>query len=209
MQKHSFEPSLVKSLKIAVHDEIEPIIFPKLVRHFQQISADIQFTSIKLDRKSIVADLSAQQIDFIIDIEQNYGEKVQFEKLVQDQFVVCTQQIEMNETCYLASPHIGVSSRKTGVLVEDIYLNRNKQNRQIFLRCQHYSTALQILEQQPKAILTIPQNLLAHLQISSQLNIFVAPIELPMINIGMYWYKDLEINPRHAFARSEIQKIFA
>ena len=31
MQKHLFEPSLVKSLKIAVHDEIEPIIFPKLV----------------------------------------------------------------------------------------------------------------------------------------------------------------------------------
>ena len=209
MQKHLFEPSLVKSLKIAVHDEIEPIIFPKLVRHFQQISADIQFTSIKLDRKSLVADLLAQQIDFIIDIEQNYGEKVQFEKLVQDQFVVCTQQTEMNKACYLASPHIGVSSRRTGVLVEDIYLNRNKQNRQIFLRCQHYSTALRILEQQPKAILTIPQNLLAHLQISSQLNIFVAPIELPMINIGMYWYKDLEINSRHAFLRSEIQKIFA
>lgn len=209
MQKQRFDPSMVQSLKIAVHDEIEPIIFPKLVAHFQQLDLAIQFFSIKLERKSIAADLAAQQIDFVIDLEQNFGEKIQFQKLLQDQFAACTQQNQMTEASYLSSPHIGVSSRRTGVLLEDVHLNRRQLSRQIFLRCQHYSTALQILEQQPQAILTIPRNILAHLQIPERLKIFDVPVELPEINMGMHWHKDLQENPRHQFLRSEFFKIFA
>lgn len=209
MQKQSFNPNSIQTLKVAVHDEIEPIIFPKLVEHFQKLNLIIQFSSIKLDRKTIITDLAIQQIDFVIDLEQNLGEKIQFNKLAQDQFVVCTQQKMMDEAIYLASPHIGVSSRRTGVLVEDIYLNRQQFSRQIFLRCQHYSTALQILTQEPQLILTIPKNILAHLRLAQNLNIFDVPVQLPSINMGMYWHKDLELNLRHQFLRSEIFKIFA
>ena len=209
MQKQSFDPNSIQTLKVAVHDEIEPIIFPKLVEHFQKLNLIIQFSSIKLDRKTIITDLATQQIDFVIDLEQNLGEKIQFNKLAQDQFVVCTQQKMMDEAIYLASPHIGVSSRQTGVLVEDIYLNRQQFSRQIFLRCQHYSTALQILTQEPQLILTIPKNILAHLRLAQNLNIFDVPVDLPYINMGMYWHKDLELNLRHQFLRSEIFKIFS
>ena len=208
MQKQSFDPNSIQTLKVAVHDEIEPIIFPKLVEHFQKLNLIIQFSSIKLDRKTIITDLATQQIDFVIDLEQNLGEKIQFNKLAQDQFVVCTQQKMMDEAIYLASPHIGVSSRRTGVLVEDIYLNRQQFSRQIFLRCQHYSTALQILTQEPQLILTIPKNILAHLRLAQNLNIFDVPVDLPYINMGMYWHKDLELNLRHQFLRIEIFKIF-
>ena len=209
MQKQSFDPNSIQTLKVAVHDEIEPIIFPKLVEHFQKLNLIIQFSSIKLDRKTIITDLATQQIDFVIDLEQNLGEKIQFNKLAQDQFVVCTQQKMMDEAIYLVSPHIGVSSRRTGVLVEDIYLNRQQFSRQIFLRCQHYSTALQILTQEQQLILTIPKNILAHLRLAQNLNIFDVPVDLPYINMGMYWHKDLELNLRHQFLRSEIFKIFA
>ncbi len=58
MQKQQFDPTMVQTLKIAVHDEIEPIIFPRLVHHFQKSQLDIQFLSLKPDRKTIVADLS-------------------------------------------------------------------------------------------------------------------------------------------------------
>lgn len=209
IQHQHFRPEMIQSLKIAVHDEIEPMIFPRLVQHFQQLNLEIQLSSMKLDRKNIAADLASQQIDFVIDLEQNIAEKIQFERLVQDEFVVCTQLTEMNEQIYLASPHIGVSSRRTGVLVEDIYLSRKQYSRQIFLRCQHYSTALQILEQQKTAMLTIPKNVLTHLQLATSLNIFEVPVELPKIIMGMYWHKDLQENKRHQFLRSEIYKIFA
>lgn len=209
IQNQQFEPTLVQNLKIAVHDEIEPMILPKLVAHFQRFNLDIQFVSIKLDRKNIVSDLATQQVDFVIDLEQPLGDKIQFELLDQDEFVVCTQQQQVTEKSYLASPHIGVSSRRTGVLVEDLYLSRNQLSRQIFLRCQHYSTALQILQQHPSAMLTIPRNVLNHLHIDKSLKIFEVPVKLQKINMGMYWYKDLQENKRHQFLRSEINKVFA
>ncbi|MFW2162865.1 LysR family transcriptional regulator [Acinetobacter beijerinckii] len=206
--QHDFDPSMLKSLKIAIHDEIEPIIFPQLVYHFSQLNLDIQFLSSKLDRKNMLADLSAQQIDFVIDLVQPYQENLQFENLIEDHFVACTLQTEMDLSLYLSSPHIGVSSRRTGLLLEDIYLNRQQLSRQIFMRCQHYSTALQVLAQYPKAILTIPHSILKHLHYAQDLKIHQLPIELPKIKMGMYWHEHVRQNPRHQFLRNEILKIF-
>ncbi len=206
--QHDFDPSMLQSLKIAIHDEIEPIIFPQLVHHFSQLNLDIQFLSSKLDRKNMLADLSAQQIDFVIDLVQPYQENLQFENLIDDYFVVCTQQTKMNLSLYLSSPHIGVSSRRTGLLLEDIYLNRQQLSRQIFMRCQHYSTALQVLAQYPNAILTIPHSILKHLHYAQDLKIHQLPIELPKIKMGMYWHEHVRQNTRHQFLRNEILKIF-
>lgn len=206
--QYDFDPSMLQSLKIAIHDEIEPIIFPQLVHHFSQLNLDIQFLSSKLDRKNMLADLSAQQIDFVIDLVQPYQENLQFENLIEDHFVACTLQTEMDLSLYLSSPHIGVSSRRTGLLLEDIYLNRQQLSRQIFMRCQHYSTALQVLAQYPKAILTIPHSILKHLHYAQDLKIHQLPIELPKIKMGMYWHEHVRQNPRHQFLRNEILKIF-
>lgn len=206
--QYDFDPSMLKSVKIAIHDEIEPIIFPQLVHHFSQLNLDIQFLSSKLDRKNMLADLSAQQIDFVIDLVQPYQQNLQFENLIEDHFVACTLQTEMDLSLYLSSPHIGVSSRRTGLLLEDIYLNRQQLSRQIFMRCQHYSTALQVLAQYPKAILTIPHSILKHLHYAQDLKIHQLPIELPKIKMGMYWHEHVRQNPRHQFLRNEILKIF-
>ena len=206
--QQDFVPSMLQSIKITIHDEIEPIIFPQLVHHFAQLNLNIQFLSSKLDRKNMLADLSAQQIDFVIDLVQPYQENLQFENLIDDYFVVCTQQMQMDLTHYLSAPHIGVSSRRTGLLLEDIYLNRQQLSRQIFLRCQHYATALQVLAQYPNAILTIPQSILKHLHYAENLNIHPLPIELPKIKMGMYWHDTVRHNPRHQFLRNEILKIF-
>jgi DNA-binding transcriptional LysR family regulator len=208
-QKQQFDPSSVQTLRIAIHDEIEPIIFPKLIHHFQKLNLTIQFLSTKLDRKNVIADLAAQQVDFVIDLEQNYGDKINYQNLVQDHFVICSQHTNINSELYFASPHIGVSSRRTGLLLEDIYLNQAQFRRQIFMRCQHYSTALQVLAQYPDAMLTIPKQILAHLQVDQSINIFEHPIDLPVLNMGFYWHGALNENSRHIYLREEISKIFA
>ena len=93
-------------------------------------------------------------------------------------------------------------------MLEDIYINRKQLSRQIFLRCQHYATALQELTKYPNAILTIPQSILKHLHYAENLNIHPLPIELPKIKMGMYWHEHVKQNPRHQFLRNEILKIF-
>jgi len=208
IQRKEFKINSIKTLKIAIHDEIESIIFPKLVQHFQSLNLNIQFLSSKLDRKTMTADLASQQIDFAIDLERSFDPKINFSPLIQDYFVICTQLKTMNQNIYFSSPHIGVSSRRTGMLVEDIFLAKVNPSRQIFLRCQHYSTALQVLEQFPHAILTIPFYLLKSLPISELIHIFEVPVDLPLLNIGMYWHSNFLFNQRHEFLKTEILKIF-
>ena len=208
-QKQNFDPSRIKTLRIAIHDEIEPLIFPRLIHHFQKIDPNIQFNSIKLDRKTIQNDLITQQLDFVIDLEKNLDDKIGFTALVQDHYVVCTQQASMSQQAYQAAPHIGVSSRRTGVLLEDIYLNKDDISRHIFLRCQHYSTALQILEQNPAAMLTLPKAVLEHLFYRDHLYVHELPFDFPPIEIGMFWYKELNDNLRYQFLKNEIISLFA
>lgn len=208
-QNQTFDPRTIQNLKIAIHDEIEPLIFPKLIQHFQELKLDIQLISIKLDRPKIKDNLASQQIDFVIDIEQHYGDDIEFKNLVQDRFVLCTQQNFVDQKKYMSSPHIGVSSRKTGTLIEDVYLQRMNLSRNISLRCQHYSTAIQILVHQPETLLTIPQSILTNLAIPRSIQILDLPISLPQMNIGLFWYSNLNGNKRYQFLKEEIIKNFA
>ena len=209
VQNFAFDPSHIQNLKIAIHDEIEPLIFPKLIQHFQKLKLNIQLISIKLDRLKIKDTLASQQIDFVIDIEQNYGDDIEFKNLVHDQFVLCTQQSNVDQNQYLSSPHLGVSSRRTGTLIEDVYLQRMNLSRNISLRCQHYSTAIQILALQPDSLLTIPHSILSNLDVPKSIHILELPISLPQMNIGLFWYSNLNENTRHKFLKKEIIHIFA
>ena len=208
-QQHAFKPESIQQLRIAVHNEIEPLLLPKLVQHFEQLHLDIEFLSLKLDRKTMVADLATQQIDFVIDLEQYVDAKIQFQSLVKDHFVLCTQRTQVDFDTYLHAPHIGVSSRRSGLLLEDMYLSRQNVKRVIQLRCQHYLTALQILQDQPESILTLPSQLLSYFKLSDALHILEMPISLPQLNMGIFWHNDLNLNKRHQFLKNEIIKIFA
>ena len=210
IQHSDFDPSQIKTIKIAIHDEIEPIIFPKLIHHFDQLNLNIQFLSIKLDRKTVESELMSQQIDFVIDLEHLHSSSnISFESLVQDQFVVCSQLKKMDKKTYLNAPHIGVSSRRTGVLIEDYFLHKEKISRQIFMRCQHYSTAFQILLQRPTALLTLPKTVVTHSDLNANLYISEVPFELPDMNIGIYWNSSLQDNSRIKFVKKEVSEIFA
>ncbi|MDD7976380.1 LysR family transcriptional regulator [Acinetobacter baumannii] len=208
-QKHVFDPTSLKSLKIAVHDEIEPIILPRLAQHFQNLNLDLQFVSMKLDRKHIMADLATQQLDFVIDLEQYLSPKITFDHLVTDEFVICSQLKEVDLARYISGRHIGVSSRRTGALLEDIYLNQHQKiSRNVFMRCQNYSTALQVLGAQADAILTMPRMILQHLSYSPEIRLHSLPFEITNIKMGMFWHEDLRDNLRHQFLRHEIIKLF-
>lgn len=116
-----------------MHDEIEPIILPKLAQHFQNLNLDLQFVSMKLDRKHIMTDLATQQLDFVIDLEQYLSPKITFDHLVTDEFVICSQFKEVDLSRYINGRHIGVSSRRTGALLEDIYLNQHQKFQEMYL----------------------------------------------------------------------------
>lgn len=208
----AFDPTSIQSLNIAVHHEIEPLIFPKLVQHFQTLCPDLKCNSLKLDRKTLIQDLKSYQLDFAIDLEQQFFSKLEFVPLLKDEFVVCTQMTKMDENLYYSSSHIGVSSRRNGILFEDIYLPPQSRHRKILLRCQHYSTAFKILVDHPNAILTLPRSVLTRLNHDSyfkDLQVFDFPTEVQNMSFGLYFFNERQLDERLIFFKNEITKIFA
>lgn len=199
----------ISQLKIAMHDEVEPLILAKLIQHFYQINPKLQLHSIKLDRNKVYDEIQSQQIDFFIDIEQKMNSDILSQSLLEDQLMVCTQSSTMDRTTYLNAPHIGVSSRRTGTLIEDLYLEQLGYQRHILLRCQHYSTAMQVLMTQPKAMLTLPHSVAKHMAIAPDLKLWPSPISFPSMKISLYWSKSLHTQPRLSVLRKEIMSVFA
>ena len=204
-----FDPLSIQSIRIAIHDEIEPLIFPDLLRHFRNFGISSRIQSIKLDRKNWAKDLLSQQLDLVIDLEQIVDEKIDFKPLVNDRFVICAFKEISNLDEYIQAEHIGVSSRHSGLLIEDMQFKKINIQRNIFLRCQHYSTALQILKEYPETLLTLPFSILTNLKLPNDIVISELPVELPSMKMGIFWNSQLSKNQKHEFLLLEIDKIFA
>lgn len=206
--QQQFDPSQIKEVRIAMHDEIEVLIFPQLIRHFQQLQLNIKFQSCKLDRRHISRDLISQQIDFVIDLKHDISAPLQFQPLIRDHFVVCTSLESLDLESYRAAQHIGVSSRRNGILVEDIFLQQQQIFRSIAFRCQHYATALQLLNDMPDLMLTLPFSVFHQLKPTAGLKVLEPPVALPEMEVGIYFDK-LQLNDRNDFLLKKIKNIFA
>ena len=206
IQQQQFDPVQIKEVHIAMHDEIEALILPQLIRHFRQLDLNIQFLSCKLDRRQISRDLGSQQIDFVIDLKHQVEAPIHFKPLIKDHFVVCTSVSELDLDTYSKAQHIGVSSRRNGTLVEDLFLQKQQIYRQILLRCQHYATALQILSNMPELMLTLPYSVYQLLKPEHGLNIFKSPVDFPDMEVGIY-FDVSNLNERKRFILEQINLI--
>lgn len=204
--RHEFQPQQLTHLRCAIHDEIEPFILPKIYQHFSRLHPEIQIESVKLQRKQLLKELDAQQIDFAIDFGPHLNQGLGFCALFEDQLMVCSQQPTLDLEDYLNAHHIGVSSRRSGILLEDVFLQAQQLYRHVVMRCQHYRSALQIVALQQHMMLTLPQNALTAIDLPSHIHIHSLPIQMASISMGMYHAE--VIHPRQQLILSEMQQLF-
>ena len=209
LPQQQFSAEQLQHVHIAIHDELEPLIVPKLVAHFHQLNVKLHWISGQLQRKTMLDDLIRQQVDVVIDLQQSTHSQLLFQPLLSDHFVVCSQLHSMSKQDYLHAPLIGVSSRRSGVLLEDFYLKQRDLHRSVFLRCQHYSTAMTILAQYPEAVLTIPYNIMQQFQLPAQIHCYPAPLEFPALHIGLYRFQGFSQDLRLNFICQQIHACFA
>ena len=134
----------LQSIKIPFMMKLNPLFFLNwcITLHNESEYSVFEFQTWS---KNMLADLSAQQIDFVIDLSTTVSKIYSLKTLIEDYFVVCTQQTKMNLSLYL-SRHISVSLLgEQAYCLKIFYLQSPTIVRQIFLRCQHYATALQVL----------------------------------------------------------------
>ena len=156
----------------------------------------------------MLADLSAQQIDFVIDLVQPYQAHLQFENLIEDYFGWCTQQTKMNLSLCIYHHRIWCVISAYRIIIEDIYLNRKQLSRQIFLTLPALCNSFTGLSAISKCNPDYSSKYSKTSTLFKDLQIHALPIELPKINMGMYWHEHVKHNPRHPIFTHRILKIF-
>ena len=206
------------TLTIAMHDEIELIVFNKLVSQIHQVLPNCQITSSRLNRSELTHELKVGQLDFAIDVARVVDSEILHQPLLRDEFVLVlyapnfaaelANEPTLTQAQYFASQHITVSSRRLGLSIEDSLLSKAGWQRQSKIRCQHYATAFQLLKQD-KLLLTLPRQLATTFLPPAQgWQILDLPIALTHIELHGYWHQQQQVDPLYGWLRQQIFSAF-
>lgn len=205
------------TLTIAMHDEIELIVFNKLVSQIHQVLPNCQITSSRLNRSELAHELKVGQLDFAIDVARVVDSEIVHQPLLRDEFVLVlyapnfaaelANEPTITQAQYFASQHITVSSRRLGLSIEDSLLSKAGWQRQSKIRCQHYATAFQLLKQD-KLLLTLPRQLATTFLPPAQgWQILDLPIALTHIELHGYWHQQ-QVDSLYGWLRQQIFSAF-
>lgn len=221
-QFHSFDPTHQrKTFSLALRDILESTFLPRMMTQLAPYP-DLDIVSQRVARRDMESQLAAGKLDFAIDVLLPVGEHTGHQWLHQDPLVVLARTdhpwVTMAPTgnsgeltakryleAYLQAQHVLVSSRATGLGVEDFELSRLGLQRDIRLRCQHYFAACQVVAN-TDLLLTMPASYARLLASHHGLAVMVTPTPLPPINVHLYWHKAYEQEPALVWFRQKLMQ---
>lgn len=210
-----------KQITIAMNDEIELVLLPLLLQKFASQAPHIRLNSVRLQREKMNKQLRLGLVDVAIDVSRSTPDSLYQKPLLSDEFVVLSnanyQENEISEKqisdnnissismdTYLNAQHIVVSSRPTGKSVEDIRLAQLGYHRQIAVRCQHYNSAVRLLQQMSTPyMLTLPKLLAKSLHTDNLIECNV-PIDIADLALHLYWHKEMDKDLLNIWVRGQI-----
>ena len=209
----SFLPLTAKKhFKLALHDSLEAYFLPILMNRITHASPNSSLSCSRVRRNELENKLSSGEIDLAIDILLAVNNNIFHRQLRKDKLVVLASNkhpeidSQINLDRYLKQKHVLVSSRTSGPGLEDFELSRLGLKRSVGLRCQHFFSACKVIEDS-HMLLTLPETVADIFSQELNVNIFSLPIELPLIDVHLYWHKSADKDPANKWLRDEIFKI--
>jgi len=194
----------VGNITIAMTDLLEPSILPPLVTRLRASAPEARVTSIRLDRARLERDLASGRLDVSIDVEQQTGTDLLHAPLLRDTFcVVSGRRRRLDVAAYMAARHVTVSSRRTGLAVEDLVLSRLGYQRDVTVRCRHYEAAFHIVSGSD-LLLTMARRRAKALRAMLGNHVLPMPLSLPPLELHLYWHRQLDAEPRNRWLRAEL-----
>lgn len=198
------------TFRISIHDALESLYIPPLFAQLQAISPGLRLHCIQLDRQQVSRQLASGQVDVAIDVALPVQAPINHVHLSSDSFVVLGntrfyKAATMDEHTYLSASHIAVSSRPSGRVIEDIHLQKLGIERDIALRCQNfYSAKAQLTESD--LLLTAPISIASAI-IDEPIRMWQIPINVPQIDVHLYWHKQTEQDSVTKWLREQIMSM--
>lgn len=208
-RQRPFEPGRdVERVVLAMHDELEPILLPPLFAQLRRQVPRLAVASVRLDRANLKADLAAGRVDLVVDVAQPTDPELLHEPLLQAEFCVAAtaRRRRLGAEDYLGAQHVAVSSRRTGLPIEDFLLSRQGLQRDVVLRCQHYEAAGRIVVGSD-LLLTLPRHQAELLRTTLELKLFKLPLALPPMDVHLYWHRQVDAEPASRWLRDELREV--
>ncbi len=212
-QPEQFDASKeVRKFTLCLRDILESTSLPPLMRFIEKHAPEVSIISQRLPRKELESLLSSGKLDFAIDVLLPVGPEIQHELMNRDRLVVVARKghpflhAGLDIYTYLSLKHVLVSSRVEGPGIEDFELSRLGMKREIVLRCQHYFAACRVVAE-TDYLLTMPAAYAQIINKNMHNDIHELPVELPGIDVHLYWHKQVENDPANKWLRNKMLAI--
>ncbi len=211
VQSRQFEPlTSRKNFTLSLHGSLEEFYLPLLMERLNKESPYTKLQSIKrVHRNELEIKLASGDVDMAIDTLLPVSKNIIYTQIEEDQVVVVgrkdhpalTAQLSLKQ--YLEQRHILVSSRSKGPGIEDFELARLGLFRTIGLRCQHPFAACRVV-QASDMLLTLPKEAAEMYSKLLDLTIYPLPVEIPKMNVHLYWHINVDLDPANKWLRDQI-----
>lgn len=197
----------VTHLTLALHDELEPMVLPRLHAQLVRAAPGLLLAGVRLDRARLRSDLWTGKLDLALDVLLPPDPDVRHEPVWSDSLCVAAsrRRRRLDRAAYLADRHVAVTSRRRGAAMEDFLLGARGLERRVAVRCRRYETALAIVAESD-LLLTLPRDQIAHRRGSLAVRVFPIPIRLPPIELHLYWHRHKDDDPAHRWIRQEVRR---
>ncbi|WMW80131.1 LysR family transcriptional regulator [Undibacterium cyanobacteriorum] len=207
-----------RGFNLGLRDVFEATLLPQLMQRIAAQAPGITIASVRVERAEIETELSSGNLDMVLDVPMPISSNalIRQQRVTRDRLIVLSRQEHpafyrkkskaLDLDTYLAQTHVLVSSRRKGLGLEDMELNREGLRRQIALRCQHYFAACRVVAS-TDLFLTMPEHYatIANAQFNNRIDPF--PLATQPIDAHLYWHANTENDPAHVWLRQQLIEV--
>ncbi|MFO1321365.1 MAG: LysR family transcriptional regulator [Burkholderiales bacterium] len=189
-----FDPTTSrKRFTLGLRGAQEATLLPPLVASLAQAAPHVELAAVRVDRRRMESDLASGLLDLAVDVLVPVPDGIRHRRLASDRLVVMARQAHprvrdpLGLATYLDLDHILVSSRRRGVGIEDVALQRLGHQRRVRLRCQQYFAACRVVAE-TDLVLTMPERQARVTNASFGHRVLPLPLEGPSLDSYLYWH---------------------
>lgn len=215
-ESKAFNPEAAqRTFTIGFRDVMEARILRPLMARLDREAPGVEIASVRIEGNELEADLAGGVVDLAVEVlRPGLSTRVQRSPLTRDELVVVAGEGHplaaggLDLAAYLAAGHVLVSSRRTGIGLEDVELARLGHQRQVRLRCQQYYAACRVVAE-TDLLLTMPGQYARMINHGLATCIHPFPLPVPPVTIYLYWHEQAALDPANQWLRRALTTLMA
>ena len=204
------EKTTTRAFKLSLGDISEGRVLPYIMKEIDKNAKNISVGSYAYKRSDQVHALATNNLDFVVDPVIPASDEINSFKVFEDDFVAIHREghpiLEIENPTIddiLAQDHLHVSSRKRGLHLIDVELDKIGYRRKVALRCQHFLIAPTIIKSTDMLLFATRSFAKAH-----HLPFLEIPAEIPSMEYFLIWHKSDEGDGGHIWMKDLIIRAF-